>query len=100
LGRCGRADLFGGNLEEMYQSLVYLKAVLQDIPDDWLVLPGHQYSISDGSIPTFLPVSELLDKNEALRAAGNKEDFDALEFLAFDDSLAEKARRKRARSQS
>jgi glyoxylase-like metal-dependent hydrolase (beta-lactamase superfamily II) len=100
LGRCGRTDLFGGNLKEMHQSLVYLKAVLQDLPDDWLVLPGHQYSVSDGSIPTFLSVSELLNKNEALIAAGNEEEFYALEFLAFDDSLAEKARRKRARNQS
>jgi len=100
LGRCGRTDLFGGNLEEMHQSLVYLKALLQDLPDDWLVLPGHQYSVSDGSIPTFLSVSELLNSNEALIAAGNKEEFHALEFLAFDDSLAEKARRKRTRNQS
>ena len=100
LGRCGRTDLFGGDLEEMHQSLVYLKAVLQDLPKDWLVLPGHQYSVTDGSIPTFLSVSELLEKNEALIAAGNDEEFYALEFLAFDDSLAEKARRKRARNQS
>ena len=100
LGRCGRTDLFGGNLEEMHQSLVYLKALLQDLPVDWLVLPGHQYSVSDGSIPTFLSVSELLNSNEALIAAGNKEEFHALEFLAFDDSLAEKARRKRTRNQS
>ncbi|MDC0055683.1 MBL fold metallo-hydrolase [Deltaproteobacteria bacterium] len=98
LGRCGRTDLFGGDLEEMHQSLVYLKAVLQGLPSDWLVLPGHQYSVSDGSIPTFLSVSELLNKNEALIAAGNKEEFYALEFLAFDDSLAEKARRKKARN--
>ena len=100
LGRCGRADLFGGDLKEMYQSLVYLKAILQDLPNDWLVLPGHQYSVSDGSIPTFLSVLELLNNNEALIVAGNKEKFYALEFLAFDDNLAEKARRKRAQNQS
>ncbi|MBT7938289.1 MAG: MBL fold metallo-hydrolase, partial [Euryarchaeota archaeon] len=100
LGRCGRTDLFGGDLEEMHQSLIYLKSILQGLPKDWLVLPGHQYSIPDGSIPTFLSVSELLNKNEALIAAGNEESFNALEFLAFDDSLAEKARRKKARNQS
>ena len=37
---CGRVDLPGSNAEEMYQSLQKLKS----LPDDTLLLPGHNYS--------------------------------------------------------
>ena len=84
----------------MHQSLIHLKNVLNEIPSEWLVLPGHQYQLQNGSQPTYLSVAELLEENLALQAAGNEEAFMALDFLAFDDSLAEKARRERARSDS
>lgn len=96
LGRCGRTDLFGGDVETQHDSLVYLKSVLTDLPRDWLVLPGHQYAMSDGRNPTFLTVDELLKENAALRAAGNWTEFRKLEFLTFDDSLADQARRQSA----
>ena len=37
---CGRVDLPGSDADEMYRSLQRLKA----LPDDTLVLPGHNYS--------------------------------------------------------
>ncbi len=37
---CGRVDLPGSDAEEMYQSLQKLKS----LPDDTLLLPGHNYS--------------------------------------------------------
>ena len=98
LGRCGRTDLFGGDLETQHRSLIYLKSILEKLPQEWLVLPGHQYALADGSIPTFTTVAELLHGNEALNAAGDDEAFRALDFLSFDDSMAEKARRQRARA--
>ena len=98
LGRCGRADLFGGDFAKMHHSLIHLKKVIKDLPGDWLVLPGHQYELQDGSRPTYLTTVRLLRENSALQAAGNEEKFMALEFLAFDDSLAEKARRQKAKS--
>ena len=52
----------------------------------------------DGSVPTHLTVGQLLEQNEALRAAGDDDAFHALEFLAFDDSLAVKAKRENARA--
>ena len=100
LGRCGRADLFGGSFSKMHQSLIHLKNVLSEIPSEWLVLPGHLYQLENGSQPTYLRIAELLEENLALQAAGNEEAFMSLDFLAFDDSLAEKARRERARSDS
>lgn len=37
---CGRTDLPGSNPEQMYESL----SLLAGLPDDTVVLPGHQYS--------------------------------------------------------
>jgi glyoxylase-like metal-dependent hydrolase (beta-lactamase superfamily II) len=41
LGSCGRVDLPGSNVEEMYQSL---NGTLKALPDDTLLYPGHLYS--------------------------------------------------------
>ena len=96
LGRCGRTDLYGGDVEMQYQSLLYLKEILKEMNGDELVLPGHQYTLSDGSTPTYCTVVELLDGNEALLAVEDYDSFMNLEFLSFDDNMAEKARRQRA----
>ena len=99
LGRCGRTDLFGGDIDAQRKSLIHLRQRLSDLPNDWIVLPGHQYQLSDGSNPTYITVEELLKDNEALAALDDDEAWNSLDFLAFDDSLAEKARREKARAQ-
>ncbi len=99
LGRCGRTDLFGGDVNEQRKSLTYLRSIMQGLPDDWLVLPGHQYQMPDGSNPTYITLLELLENNQALLALDDDDAWESLDFLAFDDSLAEKARREKARSQ-
>ena len=99
LGRCGRTDLFGGDVGAQRESLKYLRERLEALPSDWLVLPGHQYQLSNGTNPTHITVKELLSDNEALMALDDDEAWNNLDFLAFDDSLAEKARRERARAQ-
>ena len=63
------------------------------------MLPGHQYQLSDGTNPTFIRVVQLLTDNEALAALDDDEAWSNLDFLAFDDSLAEKARREKSRAQ-
>lgn len=40
INSCGRVDLPGSNPEDMYHSLQRLK----DLPDDTLLLPGHNYA--------------------------------------------------------
>ena len=67
---------------------------MNDLPKDWLVLPGHQYQLLDGTNPTYITVEQLLSDNEALAALDDDEAWANLDFLAFDDSLAEKAREK------
>jgi glyoxylase-like metal-dependent hydrolase (beta-lactamase superfamily II) len=99
LGRCGRTDLFGGDINAQRKSLLYLRKRLQESPGDWLVLPGHQYALNDGRNPTFVSVEELLEENEALQALDNNEKWANLDFLSFDDNLAESARRQKARNQ-
>ena len=80
----------------MWESQMHLHMRLENLPRDWIVLPGHQYSISDGTNPTFISLNELLKNNPAIKKQ-SFEDFSKLDFLTFDDSLAEKARRQKAR---
>lgn len=52
---CGRCDLSGGNPEDMF---VTLKNMKQQLPQDMLIHPGHNYSVK----PT-CTLSEQLDGN-------------------------------------
>jgi hypothetical protein len=69
---------------------------MRNLPEDWLVLPGHQYELDDGSNPTVLTVGALLASNAAFAALDDDHAWNALPFLAFDDDLATRARRDRA----
>lgn len=97
LGRCGRCDLFGGSADKQRQTLRYLKRVLTTLESDDIVLPGHQYALKDGTLPTTMKVEELLLSNSALLAVDDDRAWSSLDFLAFDDSMAKKAKRQRAK---
>lgn len=99
LGRCGRTDLFGGDKAAQRSSLTYLRNHLSTLPGYWIVLPGHQYRLHDGSNPTYITIENLLSNNEALKALDDDEKWESLDFLSFDDNLAEKARRQKAKLQ-
>ncbi|MCH8176974.1 MAG: MBL fold metallo-hydrolase [Proteobacteria bacterium] len=43
---CGRCDLNGGNPEQMYQTLKNMK---ERLPEDMLIHPGHNYSVTKTS---------------------------------------------------
>ena len=96
LGRCGRTDLYGGDPEVQRSTLHYLRHQMQQLDKTTVVLPGHQYQLSDGQTPTTMKVGEVLRTNEALLALDDDKAWTSLPFLAFDDSMAEKARRKRS----
>ena len=91
--------MFGGDVNAQRESLLYLRDCLNELPKDWLVLPGHQYRLSDGTNPTFITVEQLLNDNEALAALDDDAAWNALDFLSFDDNLAQNARRQRAKAQ-
>ena len=99
IGRCGRTDLFGGDKAAQRSSLTYLRNHLSTLPGHWIVLPGHQYRLHDGSNPTYITIENLLSNNEALKALDDDEKWESLDFLSFDDNLAEKARRQKAKLQ-
>ena len=98
LGRCGRTDLFGGDPLAQRKSLIYLRNRLSELNGDEIILPGHRYELADGSNPTFISISELLSNNEAILAIDDDSKWSKLPFLAFEDNLAEKARRQRAKN--
>ncbi len=99
LGRCGRTDLFGGDLDDMWDSIQYLKNILENCDEEALVFPGHRYETSDGNAPTASSVREVLENNPVFLAKNHKE-FASLPFLAFDDDLATQARRRRAKKEA
>ncbi|MBK00008.1 MAG: hypothetical protein CMB48_03390 [Euryarchaeota archaeon] len=98
LGRCGRTDLYGGDMYSMWESQMHLHLRLQKLPGNWIVLPGHRYPLDEGNNPTYISLEYLLKNNPAIKKQSFDE-FSKLEFLQFDDSLSEKAKRQRARSE-
>ncbi|MAI09355.1 MAG: hypothetical protein CMA08_02080 [Euryarchaeota archaeon] len=92
LGRCGRADLHGGDPASLRSSLKHLRSRMQALPEEWIVLPGHAYTLPDGRTPYHLTLGEVLNENEAMAALDSDEAWTALPFLAFDDALARRAR--------
>ena len=98
LGRCGRTDLYGGSKDQQRQSLLYLSDIISILDGESVVLPGHRYPLADGTNPTVLKLSDFVIANEALNSVGNDEDWNSLDFLAFDDNMAAKARRQEAQN--
>ena len=92
LGRCGRADLHGGDPGALRASLLHLRERMEALPRDWVVLPGHAYVLADGRTPHHLTLGEVLTNNEAMAALDSDEAWASLSFLAFDDALARRAR--------
>ncbi len=88
-GRCGRTDLYGGNKSTMFSSLMYFRNCLLDLPSNWLIFPGHQYPLDDGSNPMHVKIEELLQVNTAISEQDYNE-FCKLDYLEFDDSLSVK----------
>jgi hydroxyacylglutathione hydrolase len=65
IGDCGRTDLAGGNLEEMFRSL---QEKIIPLPDELIVYPGHDY----GEKP-FDTLGNQKRSNKTLRARNLKE---------------------------
>ncbi|HYM00127.1 MAG TPA: MBL fold metallo-hydrolase [Blastocatellia bacterium] len=59
LDGCGRVDLPGGNLEEMYFSLT---RVLGKLPDETILYPGHHYSAE-----AFARMGDVKQRNWVMR---------------------------------
>ena len=85
--RSGRVDLPGSDPAAQWRSLAMAKTVLQTLPKDWRLIPGHRYDWIDGTTPDWVTIEEALKHNLSLNAP-DIDAFDALPFNRFDDELA------------
>ena len=85
--RSGRIDLPGSDPAAQWRSLSHARTVLQSLPSEWRLIPGHRYEWIDGTSPDWVSLREVLAHNQSLNAA-NIETFDALLYNRFDDDLA------------
>lgn len=85
--RSGRVDLPGGDAETQWRSISHAREILQSLPQEWWMVPGHNYQWIDGTTPNWVTVADALAHNQALNSP-TLEDFDNLDFLRFDDDLA------------
>jgi len=86
--RSGRVDLPGSDPITQWSSLRHAKKLLQSLPQDWRLIPGHRYDWIDGTTPDWVTIEQVLAHNIALNAP-DIESFDALPFNRFDDDLAD-----------
>ena len=85
--RSGRVDLPGSDPAAQWRSLAMAKTVLQRLPSDWRLIPGHRYEWIDGTTPDWVTIEQALKHNQSLNAP-NIDAFDALPFNRFDDELS------------
>jgi len=85
--RSGRVDLPGSDPAAQWRSLAKAKSILQSLPGDWRLIPGHRYDWIDGSTPDWVTIEQALKHNLSLNAL-DIDTFDALPFNRFDDDLS------------
>jgi len=85
--RSGRVDLPGSDPAAQWRSLARARKILQDLPGNWRLIPGHRYEWLDGSTPDWVSLAEVLAHNVSLNS-DSMEAFDALPFNRYDDELA------------
>tara|TARA_B110000438_G_C15812992_1_gene650582 strand:- start:1614 stop:2369 length:756 start_codon:yes stop_codon:yes gene_type:complete len=85
--RSGRVDLPGSDPAAQWRSLAMAKTVLQNLPGDWRLIPGHRYDWIDGTTPDWVTIEQVLEHNLSLNAP-DIETFGELPFNRFDDELS------------
>jgi len=66
----GRVDLPGSDPQAQWNSIRRGKEILESLPGDWRMIPGHRYDWVDGSTPDWVSVAEALEHNYALNSPG------------------------------
>ena len=64
----GRVDLPGSDPRAQWMSIRHAKGLLEGLPRDWRLIPGHRYDWIDGSTPDWVSVGEVLQHNYALNS--------------------------------
>ena len=64
----GRVDLPGSDPRAQWMSIRHANGLLEGLPRDWRLIPGHRYDWIDGSTPDWVSVGEVLQHNYALNS--------------------------------
>ena len=64
----GRVDLPGSDPEAQWRSIRKAKLILERLPEDWRLIPGHRYDWIDGTTPDWVTIKEALEHNYALNS--------------------------------
>ena len=61
----GRVDLPGSSPRDQWSSIRHAKGILESLPDDWRLIPGHRYNWIDGTTPDWVSIGDALSYNYA-----------------------------------
>ena len=64
----GRVDLPGSDPLAQWNSILYARKLLQNLPREWRLIPGHRYDWIDGTTPDWVSIEEVLKHNFSLNS--------------------------------
>ena len=64
----GRVDLPGSDPEAQWNSVLYARNLLRNLPRNWRLIPGHRYDWIDGTTPDWVSIEDALEHNYSLNS--------------------------------
>ena len=64
----GRVDLPGSDPLAQWNSIFFARKLLQNLPKEWRLIPGHRYDWIDGTTPDWVSIEEVLEHNFSLNS--------------------------------
>ena len=64
----GRVDLPGSDPLAQWNSILYARKLLLNLPKEWRLIPGHRYDWIDGTTPDWVSIEDALKHNFSLNS--------------------------------
>ena len=64
----GRVDLPGSDPGAQWDSVLYARNLLRNLPRNWRLIPGHRYDWIDGTTPDWVSIEDALENNYSLNS--------------------------------
>ena len=64
----GRVDLPGSDPGAQWDSALYARNLLRNLPRNWRLIPGHRYDWIDGTTPDWVSIEDALENNYSLNS--------------------------------
>ncbi|DAC65425.1 MAG TPA: MBL fold metallo-hydrolase [Candidatus Thalassarchaeaceae archaeon] len=64
----GRVDLPGSDPGAQWDSVLYARNLLRNLPRNWRLIPGHRYDWIDGTTPDWVSIEDALEHNYSLNS--------------------------------